>query len=94
MFRLMGAVWPGVCKHSNMGTNGQILLQNRFHVLQNTDENEMHNIQGLQESRVTPTEKRTKVTTKQMLAPRISESKNDPNVLDRKFDSKILWQIS
>ena len=77
----------GVCKQPTLGTDGQILLQNRFNALQNTDENEIHNIQGLQESRVTSTQEHVKVTINPRLTPTILELKNGSNVQDRKFFS-------
>ena len=83
----VGRSVTGVCI-TNTGINGQIPLENRFHLLQDIEEHVFHNMQASEKSRVTSTEKQSKVITNQILTPQKVESQNDTNVQNSKDSSE------
>ena len=65
----------GVGKSSDIVTDGQVKLKNRFQVLQNTADHESFDDQGFHNFRLSVEKKHAKVNKKQNVAARVSDSK-------------------
>ena len=59
----------GVKKQLSVGTDEQITLKNKFHVLQNTNQNGIQDDQGSKHFQVISTEKQAKVIKRKKFAP-------------------------
>ena len=59
----------GVNKQLSVATDDQIPLRNRFHVLQNTNQNGIQDVQGSKHFQITSIEKQAKVIKKEKLCP-------------------------